>query len=395
MPVFDKFKALKTPDWADLVTGEGGALEVRLYGVIGETWYGDGTSARRLCDDIAAADPSEVTVRINSPGGSVTDGLTIYNYLRGLRAQGVPVITIIDGMAASIASVIALAGTQVRMNRAAFFHIHEPFSYVEGRAEEMRAAADDLDKVTATLAGVYAEKTGKPEAEIRELMRGKSGFDGTLMTSSEALVGGFVDEIDSEAVKLPAAAFSPDLFALTTDTLPGSEADAAAGLSALSPAAAEAEVPAPPKVAVGTECGASPAAPAAGTFGGTPENAPAEAAEASAEVIPAAPEAEPPAATPSDTSDTSDTSGQILTKTADASAEAQAEADLQELSDLAALRAELAAAKSQLSALQARVMGPATAPGPKYTTWREAVAALGYPEAKKQCPALYREAVSK
>jgi len=391
MPVFDKFKALKTPDWAALVTGEGGALEVRLYGVIGETWYGDGTSARRLCNDIAAADPSEVTVRINSPGGSVTDGLTIYNYLRGLRAQGIPVITVIDGMAASIASVIALAGTQVRMNRAAFFHIHDPFSFVEGRAEEMRAAADDLDKVTATLAGVYAEKTGKPEAEIRDLMRGKPGFDGTLFTSSEALVAGFVDEIDSAAVKLPAAAFSPDLFNFDTTSSGGTP-------SAVLPTSAEGAEPDP-----GAAQDASPSPVGEGA-------APGEGPEASAEVIPAAPAAgaenakaaeeaaptpgepqkvpEAPAQPGGGTSNGAD--GNFLGK-----ADAQAQADLQELSDLAALRAELAAAKSQLSALQARVMGPATAPGPKYTTWREAVAALGYPEAKKQCPALYREAVSK
>jgi len=338
---FSKFSALRTPDWAALTPGEGGAAEVRLYGVIGETWYGDGTSARRLCEEIEAAAPTSLTVRINSPGGSVTDGLTIYNYLRGMKSKGIPVTTVIDGMAASIASVIALAGGPVIMNEAAFFHIHNPFGYCEGRAEEMRAAADDLEKVTATLAGVYTAKTEKTEAEIRDLMTGKPGFDGTLFTSSEALVAGFVDEIDRNAVQI--AAFSPDLW--------------------------RAEAPAPaPTTAPDTSDRSDPSDQ-------SDKVVPTEADPVTTASEPVPTEAEP----------VTTASEPVST---DPAPVPPAPGEPTAADELKAMAAELAAAKSQLAALQARVMGPAPAADPAPATWREAVAKFGYLTAKKRWPEL-------
>ncbi len=362
---FSKISALRTPDWAALTPGEGGAVEVRLYGVIGETWYGDGTSARKLCNEIEAATPTSLTVRINSPGGSVTDGLTIYNFLRGLKSKGIPVTTVIDGMAASIASVIALAGAPVVMNEAAFFHIHNPFGYCEGRVDEMRAAAEDLEKVTATLAGVYTAKTGKTEAEIRDLMTGKPGFDGTLFTSAEALVAGFIDEIDRNAVQI--AAFSPDLWkaekvifdaALTPESPVPAQASDQSDPSDQSETAPPTPTTAPTTTtAADADAGLLHPSPASAQAEVTPEAAPAEAQAEEGQVLSVEKGEEP----------------QIIT-------EEQARIDN--------LTAELATAKSQLAALQARVMGPAPAADPAPATWREAVANFGYLESKKRFPEL-------
>ena len=188
-------------------------LTLKLYSVIGGSWFSQGDTAKAVTDRIDAADPSEITVRINSPGGSVTEGLTIYNYLRAKSAAGIPVTVIIDGMAASIASCIAQAGDKVIINKAAFFHLHRPWCLACGNAPELRGAATDLDTVAETLLNVYADRSKQPPEKIRELMKGEEGHDGTMLNSASALVYGLVDEID-ETGAAAAACISPDFFDL-------------------------------------------------------------------------------------------------------------------------------------------------------------------------------------
>ena len=205
----------KVDNWFNLEAAEEKKqpLTLKLYSVIGGSWFSLVDTAKSVTDKIDAADPSEITVRINSTGGSVTEGLTIYNYLRAKSAAGVPVTVIIDGMAASIASVIAQAGDKVIMNKAAFFHLHRPWCLACGNAPELRGAASDLDTVGNTIAAVYADRSGKSLEEIHALLKGEEGKDGTMLNSASALVHGLIDEID-ETGSAAAACVGMDFFDL-------------------------------------------------------------------------------------------------------------------------------------------------------------------------------------
>ena len=166
---------------------ESDEAEILIYDDIGASWFGDGVTAKQFVKDLAKLDATLLTVRINSGGGDVFDGLAIFNALRRHEAA---VVTEIDGLAASIASIIALAGEEVRMADNAFFMIHDPSGLEWGTAEDMRAMAELLDKIGGSLANVYAEKTGKSVEDIQAWMRDETWFD-----AEEARAAGFVDTL--------------------------------------------------------------------------------------------------------------------------------------------------------------------------------------------------------
>lgn len=163
--------------------------EIWLYGDIGESW-GDYITAKGLSDELKKlSGAKEITLRINSPGGNVFDGLAMYNSLKKFSAK---IITEIDGMALSIASIIALAGDEVRMAGNAVFMIHNPWTMAAGDSSEMRKVADQLDLVRDSLAGTYTMKSKGISSfeQISEWMNAETWFN-----SEEALKAGFVDEI--------------------------------------------------------------------------------------------------------------------------------------------------------------------------------------------------------
>lgn len=148
------------------------------------------TAIRDAVDAIRADDPAaEITIVLNSPGGDVMEGLAIYNYLR--RAK----INIeISGMAASIASIIALAGQHVAIYDNSTFFIHHAWAFLgESNANEARTAAERMDAIDEQLASVYASR-GLDADTITCLMDGTDGT-GTLITADRALELGLVDEI--------------------------------------------------------------------------------------------------------------------------------------------------------------------------------------------------------
>lgn len=161
--------------------------EILIYDQIGASWFGDGVTAKQFVKDLAKIDAALLTVRINSGGGDVFDGLAIFN---ALRRHDAAVVTEIDGLAASIASIIALAGEEVQMADNAFFMIHDPSGMEWGTAEDMRKMADLLDKVGGSLVNVYAEKTGKSADELLDWMHAETWFD-----ADEAKAAGFVDTL--------------------------------------------------------------------------------------------------------------------------------------------------------------------------------------------------------
>ncbi len=173
--------------------------ELWIYEDIGEDFWGEGVSAKTLVQEIAALQVPDIHVHINSAGGSVWDGQAIYTALRRHPAN---VTTFVDGLAASIASVVAMAGSPVVMSENALMMIHDPYALAMGTGADLRAAADVLDKVGDTITGVYADKSGKAREDIAAAMTEETWF-----TAEEAIAFGLADEMSEY---LPVAALAVD-----------------------------------------------------------------------------------------------------------------------------------------------------------------------------------------
>lgn len=156
--------------------------------------YGPAAVAAQMTigDVVCKADDAleSVEVEINSPGGSVFEGQRIYNALRGISARGVEVTTTVSGLAASMGSVILMAGDKRQMTHGSRIMIHEASTIAMGDARTFRKTADVLEGISSEIAGIYAERTGGDEKKIRNLM-----FAETWMTADEAKANGFVDTV--------------------------------------------------------------------------------------------------------------------------------------------------------------------------------------------------------
>ncbi len=167
--------------------------EVLIYDEIGAY----GVTAKGFLAELGALpEDAAIDLRLNSPGGSVFDAVAIFNALQ--RHEG-EITVWIDGIAASAASYIAMAGDEIVMPKNAFLMIHDPSGLVMGTAEDMRATAEALDKVKGSLIQGYAGKSGKPDDEIAALMAAETWLD-----AKDALDLGFIDRI-AEPVKLAAS----------------------------------------------------------------------------------------------------------------------------------------------------------------------------------------------
>lgn len=167
--------------------------EVLIYDEIGAY----GVTAKGFLAELGALpDDAAIDLRLNSPGGSVFDAVAIYNALK--RHEG-DITVWIDGIAASAASYIAMAGDTIVMPENAFLMIHDPSGLVMGTAEDMRSTAEALDKVKGSLIQGYAAKSGKDDDDIATLMAAETWLD-----AKDALDLGFIDRI-AEPVKLAAS----------------------------------------------------------------------------------------------------------------------------------------------------------------------------------------------
>ncbi|MBT7445840.1 MAG: Clp protease ClpP [Methylococcales bacterium] len=163
--------------------------EIMIYDAIGSGMFG-GVSAKDFVTDLKQlTGVANITVRLNSPGGEVFDGTAIYNALINHPAN---IEVHIDGMALSMASVIAMAGNKVVMAENAMMMIHDPSISVSGSASQLRKTADTLEKTKAAIVNAYARKTGKQQDELSALMSVE-----TWMSADEALCHGFIDEVSS------------------------------------------------------------------------------------------------------------------------------------------------------------------------------------------------------
>jgi ATP-dependent protease ClpP protease subunit/phage major head subunit gpT-like protein len=204
-------------EWARLYgAGNTKPAELHIYGDIGESWWSEeSVTAKSVVGalaDIPEDDPLDVL--INSYGGSVADGLAIYNAL--VRRKG-PTSVTVDGVAVSIASLIAMAGDTVTMADNAMLMIHAPWGFASGNSVDMRDMADVLDRFADAMAGSYQRKSGQDHDSILQLLT--DGED-HWYSASEAVDAGFADEI-TEAVQA-AASFHTGRFRPPTTQTEGS-----------------------------------------------------------------------------------------------------------------------------------------------------------------------------
>ncbi|WP_339521743.1 head maturation protease, ClpP-related [Pseudomonas sp. EA_35y_Pfl2_R111] len=159
---------------------------ITIYGIIGEDWFGEGVTLKRIDAALRAIGDKPVDVYINSPGGDMFEGIAIYNRL---REHSQKVNTKVLGLAASAASVIYLAGAERQVASSAFLMIHNCWTWLAGNRHYLRDVADDLQEFDAAMADLYAETSGQPVEDMAELMddetfiRGKRALELGLATS--------------------------------------------------------------------------------------------------------------------------------------------------------------------------------------------------------------------
>lgn len=179
-------------DWYRVQNQAGQTPEIFIYDEIG--YFGH--SASDMAADLRAIDSDRLTVHVNSPGGDIFDGLAIYQALKDHKAE---VTMHVDGLAASIASVIVMAADKLVMAPKASIMIHDGWTMGVGNAADLRKVADLLDKQSDIIASVYADRAGGSTEFWRDRMR-----DETWYNADEALAAGLVDEIEGRERKTDA-----------------------------------------------------------------------------------------------------------------------------------------------------------------------------------------------
>lgn len=176
--------------------------EIILYAGIGMDWWGEGSmvSAKQFSDELKKLEPTvnKINLRINSPGGDVFDGLAIYNRLKQHKAK---VTVHIDGLAASISSIIALAGDEIIMGEGALYMVHLPWTFAGGNRMDLDNTVSRLLDVEEQMISIYKKKTGMERSEIKSLLEAE-----TWLGADEALEKGFVTSKVEDSVPIAASA---------------------------------------------------------------------------------------------------------------------------------------------------------------------------------------------
>lgn len=174
---------------------DGGVTRIDIYDAIGEDGFSEGLSAKSFSAQLAKV-RGRLDVHINSAGGAVDDGLAIGSNIRGYKGFK---RTVVDGIAASIASVIAQAGDERIVEPGSMTFVHDPLTLCYGNASEMAKTVEVLDKHGDNLASIYAERSGGTVDQWREIMQAETWF-----TAEEAVAAGLADKIGSGSAELPA-----------------------------------------------------------------------------------------------------------------------------------------------------------------------------------------------
>lgn len=178
-----------------------GELEIYIYDEIGcDTFWGNTYSAKDFLSDLEAQeDFKKIKLYINSPGGDVFEGISIYNVLQRLKTEkNVKVDVQVDGMAASIASIIAMAGDRIFMPENSMLMIHNPWTYIRGNSIELRKRADELDKICENMKTIYMKRFNSTSEELSRLLDEETWLD-----ANESFELGLCDKV-LEEVKMVA-----------------------------------------------------------------------------------------------------------------------------------------------------------------------------------------------
>ena len=178
-------------EWYKIKNKSSEVADVYLFNDIGTF----GITAQNFIDEIKEYEDTELNIHINSLGGEVFEGMAIYSIIQRRKAK---TTVYIEGIAASIASVIALAADEVIMSENSLLMIHNAWGGTQGEAKDMRKQAEILDKITNEIAEVYVKKSGIPYNEVIRMMD-----EETWLTAEEAVALGLVDSI-SEPIKVAA-----------------------------------------------------------------------------------------------------------------------------------------------------------------------------------------------
>lgn len=176
-------------------TDEGGVRTLRIEGQIAdETWFGNEVTPQQFKNDLISG-TGDITLWINSPGGDVFAAAQIYNMLMDYQGD---VHVIIDGLAASAASVIAMAGTTVSMSPVAMMMIHNPWTFAQGEAKDMAKVIEMLGEIKESIINAYELRTGLSRTKISHLMDSESWFN-----AKKAVELGFADKVLFEKEETP------------------------------------------------------------------------------------------------------------------------------------------------------------------------------------------------
>lgn len=188
------------------VVNQGDHAEILIYDVIGFDWWsGGGITAKDFRKQLDAITASKITVRINSPGGDVFDGITIFN---DLVDHGAEIHVVISGLAASIASVIAMAGNRVTIEKGAMMMIHNASTLCWGNKNDMMKFAKTLGEIDRSIASVYAGRVKPGDDEIATMMDAETWF-----TAEEAVANGFADDTSVDDASETYAAYDISVYA--------------------------------------------------------------------------------------------------------------------------------------------------------------------------------------
>ncbi|WJE51161.1 Clp protease ClpP [Bacillus cereus] len=172
------FKAEETSDTSTIT----------IYGSIGESWWGESTSAKDIENALNNVKSDTVTIHLNSGGGDVFDGIAIYNQLKNHSAK---VIVHVDGLAASAASLIAMAADELIMNTGSMLMIHEASTFAWGSKTEIQKTLNALEGIDKSIADIYMTRFEGERSEIETMIENETWF-----TASEAIEIGLADKVD-------------------------------------------------------------------------------------------------------------------------------------------------------------------------------------------------------
>ncbi|EJR06579.1 hypothetical protein II5_02402 [Bacillus cereus MSX-A1] len=184
----EKYNHLANVQHAFKAEAKADSLDITIYGDIGESWWSDSTSAVDIERTLKATSANVININLNSPGGDVFDGIAIYNQLKNHPAK---IIINVDGLAASAASIIAMAADELIMNTGSMLMIHEASTWTWGTKLDIRKTLNALEGIDKSLADIYMTRYQGDRTEIETMIANETWF-----TANEAVEFGLAHKVN-------------------------------------------------------------------------------------------------------------------------------------------------------------------------------------------------------